>query len=657
MTNNRDYLLLKAYQAGLTDPRELAAFMGQVDVESGGFASMEENLNYSGRRLLQVFPGRNGIDTLDEANAVARGGAQSVANAIYGGAWGRENLGNAGPNDGWDFRGRGYIQLTGRDNYTRAAREVGMDLVNQPDMVADRETAADIALHYWNDRVVARGHQLDVRQATRDINGGNRHLRERMAAVARWESALTAEVMRGLARGEVLLPAAPGQRQDAVDPLVRQTQENLNTLRVTDAEGRSLTTDGDYGPATKQAIEAFQQQYGLPVDGKVTPQLLTATQIAVSVNEAVHSAQQLGQRYGMEPITVAGWPGVPHAVPRPSAVTRPADHASFADVRSSVASTELLGPPRREPAAPSPTIAPSGLDRATVEALQQNLNSLGFTDVRGRPLADDGRYGPNTHAAVAAFQHEQGLPATGLADRTTLSAVNAHVIVANLQQQKTEREREERFLAEAQAYDGRMAAPVAPSHHDPLGRDTATVHAAWPNAAGIDTLRGTYAPPFVAEVTRPSNIPVPRRAADAIDHNAPGQSLSTPPNAAAAQSPAADWTRHDPRKLHAEHYATLKDKYPQFSEEQLTAYAAAIHKAGIPVNEPLYKTTLWPDGTLNISTAKAQYPRLSLDTNAPVPTIPESAQSVMIHDQQRQAELEQHRAAQLARGASGPMLH
>ena len=135
--NNRDYMLIRAYQSGIREPRELAALMGQLEVESGGFARMHENLNYSAPRLLQVFPGRNGIDTLAEAQAITRGGPEAVANAIYGGEWGRTgSSGNTEPGDGWRFHGRGYVQLTGRYNYTRDGRELGLDLVENPDLAA-----------------------------------------------------------------------------------------------------------------------------------------------------------------------------------------------------------------------------------------------------------------------------------------------------------------------------------------------------------------------------------------------------------------------------------------------------------------------------------------------------------------------------------------
>lgn len=81
---------------------------------------------------------------------------------------------------------------------------------------------------------------------------------------------------------------------------------------------------------------------------------------------------------------------------------------------------------------PPSSVAPlsaghKGTHQRAVFALQANLSRLGFTDPRGRPLARDGHYGPHTHAALAAFQREQGLPVTGLADAATINAVEASV--------------------------------------------------------------------------------------------------------------------------------------------------------------------------------------------------------------------------------------
>lgn len=101
---NGDIALQAAQRAGITALKELANFMGQMQVESHGFTKMHENLNYSGERLLKVFPGRNGMDTIEKTKAVAAGGPEKVAEAIYGGDWGKQpgNLGNTQPGDGWN---------------------------------------------------------------------------------------------------------------------------------------------------------------------------------------------------------------------------------------------------------------------------------------------------------------------------------------------------------------------------------------------------------------------------------------------------------------------------------------------------------------------------------------------------------------------------
>lgn len=281
--NNRDYILVRAYQAGVDQPRELAAFMGQIEVESGGFNHMHENFNYSAPRLLQVFPGRNGIDTLAEARAVTRQGPEAVANAIYGGDWGRTGpLGNTERGDGWRFHGRGYIQLTGRYNYTRDGRELGLDLVNNPDLAADRTVAADIAIHYWQSRVVARGHQLDVRAATRDINGGYNHVEERKLAVARWERKLTPAAMEWLAQES---------------PIER-------------ARGREVVREAEHiPPASAPTDPQRQQQY----EGRVTP------------FSPVAPITQRGPRDG--------------GVPSPADSNHP-DHALLQQIREAVASID-----------------------------------------------------------------------------------------------------------------------------------------------------------------------------------------------------------------------------------------------------------------------------------------------------------------------------
>lgn len=385
--------------------------MGQMEVESAGFERLEENLNYSGRRLLQVFPGRNGINTPEEANAIAQGGPEAVANAIYGGEWGREHLGNTEPGDGWRFHGRGYVQLTGRENYTRAALELGINLIDNPELIAERDTAASIALQYWSDRVVANGHQLNVREATRGINGGYTHLPERRAAVARWEQALTPEVMMGLARGEALLPPAAGQRIG--DATVLRVQQNLNILGIHDDRGHELVVDGNRGgpnSRTNQAIAAFQRQLGL--EGQMSnAELLSATQAALNARRQANSEQTL--------------PGVP-LDPRPQQ-SAPTPQPWRTQTSSPAAPASL------PPLSVSQTLEPG--DRgAAVLALQAHLRVVGATDRDGNAIAPDRDYGPRTREAVEQFQLWTGRPTTGIADPDTLGALQEHARFAARQQ-------------------------------------------------------------------------------------------------------------------------------------------------------------------------------------------------------------------------------
>jgi len=280
---NSDYLLRRAREAGITDPKELANFMGQMQIESGGYTRMSENLHYSGKRLLEVFPGRNGLDNVADANRIAAGGPESVANAVYGGAWGKKNLGNTHPGDGWTYHGRGYVQLTGRARYASVGRELGLDLVNHPELAEDRENAARIAIHYWKTRVVPNGHQHDVKAATHDINGGYNHLAERRVAAKAWEQQLERSASmageqnyRERRSHDATDRRHGGEHANAPGLDVRHLQLELTRLGYRDAHGHVLKADGDFGDRTKEAVQAFQRAHGIDPIGVVGPQTRAA---------------------------------------------------------------------------------------------------------------------------------------------------------------------------------------------------------------------------------------------------------------------------------------------------------------------------------------------------------------------------------------------
>ena len=214
---NADHLLQAAQNAGMTDPRELSNFMGQMQVETGGFKTTHEDLTYSGDRLEAVMTDaktgkiRNGL-TSEQVHAAAKGGEKTIADALYGGDYG-VSLGNRkGTDDSYTFRGRGFTQLTGRWNYEHMGKTLGLDLANKPDLAAEPANAARIATQFWKERVVSRNAELDVTKATQAINGGHNGLQERKDAAAHWSS----ELARGYKPGQPAAPAnaAPGEPAD-----------------------------------------------------------------------------------------------------------------------------------------------------------------------------------------------------------------------------------------------------------------------------------------------------------------------------------------------------------------------------------------------------------------------------------------------------------
>lgn len=151
----------------------IAHFLAQILQETGGLTILRENMNYSAARLRAVFPNRV---TASEAQALAHRPEQ-IANKVYGG---RADLGNNKPGDGFKFIGRGMLQLTGRDSYTRAGAGVGADLVGDPDLAFDPRFSLKIAAWEWNEKKCNGPADDDnIKLVTRRINGGLNGLSDR----------------------------------------------------------------------------------------------------------------------------------------------------------------------------------------------------------------------------------------------------------------------------------------------------------------------------------------------------------------------------------------------------------------------------------------------------------------------------------------------
>lgn len=168
---------------GLTEPLVMAHFFGQTRVESMAFTRLSESLNYSVDGLLATF----GRHRISEADCRKYGrlpnrpaDQEAIANLLYGGKYGREQLGNTEPGDGWRYRGGGVKQLTGRANYREAGFEANPDKL-RTDVVASAGAAAGFFVKHG---CIPLARADNVEAVTRRINGGTLGLAERIAATA-----------------------------------------------------------------------------------------------------------------------------------------------------------------------------------------------------------------------------------------------------------------------------------------------------------------------------------------------------------------------------------------------------------------------------------------------------------------------------------------
>ena len=171
----------------ISTPERQAGFIGQCQHESGNFKRVRENLNYSAKALRAVF-GRHRI-TDEECEKYGRtddhpADKEMIANTIYGGEWGAKNLGNTEPGDGWQYSGRGVIQLTGRANYQRLSDAVGVDFVSHPYLLEKPEHAIISAGWFWDSKNLNRyADDQDWLTLTKRINGGTIGLEDRVAHI------------------------------------------------------------------------------------------------------------------------------------------------------------------------------------------------------------------------------------------------------------------------------------------------------------------------------------------------------------------------------------------------------------------------------------------------------------------------------------------
>ena len=219
---------LARYQ--ITSALRIAHFLAQIAHESAGFCTCEE---------------------------FASGAAYE----------GRRDLGNTETGDGVRFKGRGLIQLTGRNNYKVYGERIGVDLIAHPERAEEPVTSLILACEYWTRTAGGLNRfadQDDIISITKAINGGLNGLDDRRRYLARAKQALARTVAHGIAFSQ---PDGGLQvlRRGMASPAVEGLQRALT------AAGFPVGIDGEFGPGTEAMVRAFQRAKGMTDDGVVGP--------------------------------------------------------------------------------------------------------------------------------------------------------------------------------------------------------------------------------------------------------------------------------------------------------------------------------------------------------------------------------------------------
>lgn len=302
--------LAAAAKAGITGAH-LAQFMAQLDHESGGFKSVEENLRYSAKRLMQVFPKYYKDPAIAEQEAYQ---PQAIANRVYA-----NRMGNGPPSsgDGYKYRGRGLIQLTGKDNYKRFGNMIGMDLVGNPDMAGNLSTAADIAAAFYKKNVMDKGIDgKDTTKVTKVINGGTNGLSHRESLFASYmkDSGSLMPAGQMLAGGPEPTPSAAAKGQDVkvggsasgVAPT-----ENKQLLASSSQAGPTVASPKSIAPVqSKTGAEATQQSKQYDTSKMVASASPPAAPVVINNNAGSNKM-----------------PPQPPKQPMPMASTRPSENS------------------------------------------------------------------------------------------------------------------------------------------------------------------------------------------------------------------------------------------------------------------------------------------------------------------------------------------
>lgn len=246
----------------INTPNRIAGFMAQCAHESRDFTVLEENLNYSGDRLYEVF-GRRYFPTKAHAQQYHRQ-PEKIANHVYmdKNRSKRGALGNIYPGDGWKFRGRGIKQLTGRNNYEAFGSSIGISADEAAEYVATKKGALESACWFWSTNNIDRyADKDDIVGMSKRINGGTIGLEDRRN---RYEAA-----KRILGATSTSTRTSDTRASSSSARTLRRGMSGNDVKRVQQVLG--ITVDGVFGFGTASAVKKWQRDNGLVADGIVGP--------------------------------------------------------------------------------------------------------------------------------------------------------------------------------------------------------------------------------------------------------------------------------------------------------------------------------------------------------------------------------------------------
>ena len=233
LSEQQESIVVKMIDKGIVDPTAQANILSQFDAESN-IKPISEKLNYKndGVALFKTFPDH--FKDLADASRIATLGEKAIGDRVYG-----SRMGNAG--EGFKYRGRGFIQLTGKDNYKRYGDMLGLDLVNNPDLLLDPDIAADVGIAYMLDR-------------SKDLT--NPYENTKAVAPSQWKSKVE-ERGQGAAQFKESIASRPNALKEAIAPYSEPVFEPLETFikRASNKAGRVY--DSAYDTVSDAASNLF----------------------------------------------------------------------------------------------------------------------------------------------------------------------------------------------------------------------------------------------------------------------------------------------------------------------------------------------------------------------------------------------------------------